>query len=142
MGATTKKMRTTDSVKILNYVFNNYSSTNIESIIRSSFSDLQTHFANNITIKKSTDKASLELQDLGNTLFPLSTNEFSKLQVETYFLNNLEAPIPANKKIGFLTIKLDDEILKKLDIYVKNNIEKKNFKIYYQELLKKAFNFL
>ena len=57
LGATTKKMRTTDSVKILNYVFNNYSSTNIESIIRSSFSDLETHFSNNITIKKSTDKA-------------------------------------------------------------------------------------
>lgn len=142
LGATTKKMRTTDSVKILNYVFNNYSSTNIESIIRSSFSDLETHFSNNITIKKSTDKATLELEDLGNTLFPLSTNEFSKLQVETYFLNNLEAPIQAGKKIGFLTIKLEDEILKKLDIYVKNNIEKKNFKIYYQELLKKAFNFL
>ena len=72
LGATTKKMRTTDSVKILNYVFNNYSSTNIESIIRSSFSDLETHFSNNITIKKSTDKATLELEDLGNTLFPLS----------------------------------------------------------------------
>ncbi|MFG6318683.1 MAG: hypothetical protein K1W33_02315 [Clostridia bacterium] len=62
--------------------------------------------------------------------------------METYFLNNLEAPLKEKTKIGFLTIKIDDEILKKVDIYVKNNIEKKDFKIYYRELLKNIFNFL
>lgn len=79
---------------------------------------------------------------MGNTIFPLSQNELAKLKVETYFLNNFEAPIKPNTKIGFLTIKSGDEILKKVDISIKNNIEKKNYKIYYQEMLKNVFKFL
>ena len=74
--------------------------------------------------------------------FTISKNELAKLKVETYFLNNFEAPIKADTKIGFLTIKCGDEILKKAYISTKNNIEKKNYKIYYQELLKNMFNFL
>lgn len=142
LGADTKTIRTTDSVKVLNYVFNNYSNVNIEGIINSSFSDFEKHFQNTINIKKTINKPIIEISDLGNTTFPLSTSELSELNVETYFLNNLEAPIKENTKIGFLTIKIEDEILKNLDIYVKNNIEKKDFKIYYRELLKNIFNFL
>jgi len=142
LGATTKKMRTTDSIKVLNYVFNNYSNVNIESLINSSFENFEKHYTNNNTIKKSNTKIQIKLENLGNTIFPLTTNELSKLKIENYSLNYLTAPLNENAKIGFLTIKLDDEILKKLDIYVKNNIEKKDFKIYYRELLKNTFNFL
>lgn len=142
LGADTKKIRTTDSVKVLNYCFNNFSNINIESTITSSFEDFETHFYKNTKIRKTTDTALLKLDDLGNTIFPLSKNEFAKLKVETYFLNNFEAPIKENTKIGFLTIKCGDEILKKVDISIKNNIEKKNYKIYYQEMLKNIFNFL
>lgn len=128
LGADTKKIRTTDSVKILNYCFNNYSNINIESTITSSFSDFEEHFYKNTIIRKSTDAIILKLEDLGNTTFPLSQNEFAKLKVETYFLNNFEAPIKADTKIGFLTIKSGDEILKKLDIYVKIILKKRIIK--------------
>ena len=141
LGATTKKMRTTDSIKVLNYVFNNYSNVNIESTIKSSFKDFEKHFLNNVFIKKSTAEPTLELGELSNTTFPLLKNELSNLEIETYSLNNLIAPINENTKVGFLTIKIDGEILKKVDNIVKNKIEKKNFKIYYQELLKNIFNF-
>lgn len=142
LGADTKKIRTTDSVKVLNYCFNNFSNVNIESTIISSFKDFEKHFYKTTVIRKSTDTALLKLDDLGNTIFPLSKNEMAKLKVETYFLNNFEAPLKENTKIGFLTIKCGDEILKKAYISTKNNIKKKNYKIYYQELLKNMFNFL
>lgn len=141
LGSTTKKMRTTDSVKVLNYIFNTYSNINIESTIINSFENFEKHFSNNTILKKTIDIPSLKLDDLGNTTFPLSKNEFAKLKIETYALNNLEAPIEPNTKIGFLTIKIDDEILKKVDISTKNKIKKKDFKIFYQDLLKNFFNF-
>ena len=134
-------MRTTDSIKVLNYVFNNYSNVSIESTIKSSFQDFEKHFKNNITIKKATAEPVLELGDLSNTTFPLLKNEISHLEVESYSLDNFVAPVSENTQVGFLTIKTNGEILKKVDIFVKNKIEKKNFKIYYQELLKNIFNF-
>lgn len=130
-------MRTSDSVKVLNYVFNNFSNINIESIINESFINCQKYFQNNINIKKATDTAILTMNNIGNTIFPLSKNEYSNLKIETYILNSLKAPIYENTKLGFLTIKSGDEILKIIDIYTKNNIRKKDFKIYYKELLKK-----
>lgn len=142
LGATSKNMRTTDSIKILNYVFNNYSNTNIENIISSSFNDFEEHFYNNVEIKNTTDKPILEFSMPQNTNYPLLKNEIANLKAETYYLNNLKAPLYKDTKVGFLTIKTGDEILIKLDILVKNNIEKKNFKIYYQELLKNIFNFI
>lgn len=141
LGATTKKMRTTDSIKVLNYVFNNYSNIDIESTIKSSFQDFEEHFKKNISIKKATEEALLQLGELSNTTFPLLKNELSNLEIKAYCLNNFIAPVNENTKIGFLTIKINDEILKTVDIFVKNNIEKKNYKIYYQELLKNIFNF-
>lgn len=134
-------MRTTDSIKVLNYVFNNYSNVSIESTIQSAFKDFEKHFNNNISIKKATAEPILELGELSNTTFPLLKNEISHLEIESYSLNNFVAPINENTKIGFLTIKINGEILKKVDIFVKNKIEKKNFKIYYQDLLKNIFNF-
>lgn len=141
LGATTKTMRTSDSIKVLNYVFNNYSNVNIESVIQNGFKDFENHFLNTVSIKKATAEPILELESFSSSTFPLLKNEISNIKVETYFINTLHAPINDKEKIGFLTIKLDDEILKKLDIFVKNKIEKKNFKIYYQELLKNIFNF-
>ena len=77
LGADTKKIRTTDSVKVLNYCFNNFSNVNIESTITSSFKDFEKHFYKNTVIRKSTDTALLKLDDLGNTIFPLSKNDLS-----------------------------------------------------------------
>lgn len=134
-------MRTSDSIKILNYVFNNYSNINIEGTIKSGFQTFEKHFKNNTTIKKAMYEPVLKLEQYSNTTFPLLKNEISHLEIETYSLNNLSAPIDKDTKVGFLTIKVNDEILKKVDILVKNKIEKKNFKIYYQELLKNIFNF-
>lgn len=135
-------MRTSDSIKVLNYVFNNYSNINIESLINSSFSNFEKQYLHNVIIKKSTEKPLLKIEDFGNTIYPLTNNEFANLKIQNYSLNYLSAPIKENEKIGFLTIKCGDEILKKLDICVKNNIEKKDFKIYYREMLKNIFNFL
>lgn len=142
LGADTKKIRTTDSVKVLNYIYNNYSNINIESVIMQSFSDFELHYSKNSNIKKSMDEPILELSNLGNTIFPLTKNELSKLKAETYFLDNLEAPISKQSKIGVLTIKLENETLKNIDICVKNDIDRKNYKIYYRELLENMFNFL
>lgn len=139
IGATTKKNRTTDSIKILNYVYNNYTNYDIQNIIYDNFDKFKTYFYKNIIIEKSTDICNLKLSSPKNTIFPMQKNEISNLSLNIFSLNKLSAPMSSNTKIGTLNIKIDDEILLNLDILLGNNINKKTWQMYYLEILQNFF---
>ena len=139
LGADTKKTRTSDSIKVLNYVYSNYANYDIQNIIYDNFKQFETYFKNNITIEKTTDIAALELSTPKNTFFPLSTNEVSNINLKIFTLTKLNAPLLANQKIGTLNVSVNDEILLSLDILLKNSLSKKTWKIYYFELLQNFF---
>lgn len=139
LGADTKKIRTTDSVKVLNYVFTNYTNYDIKDIIYENFEQFESYFKNNIIIEKSTDTCDLKLSSPTNTTFPLQKNEFSNIDLKIFSINKLTAPTLANTKIGVLNVQLGHEILISLDILLNNNINKKTWQIYYLEILQNFF---
>lgn len=139
LGANTKKIRTTDSVKVLNYIFNNYTNYDIQNIVYDNFEEFKSFFQNNIIIEKSTDICDLELLLPQNTTFPLQKNELSNIHLKIFSINKFLAPVYSNTKVGVLNVKLDDEILLNLDIVLKNNINKKTWKNYYLEIFQNFF---
>lgn len=139
LGADTKKIRTTDSVKVLNYVFANYTNYDIKNLIHENFEQFKSYFKNNIIVEKSTDICNLELSAPKNTAFPLQKNEFSNIDLKIFTINKLTAPRLANTKIGVLNVQVDNEILLSLDVLLQNNINKKTWQIYYLEILQNFF---
>ena len=139
LGANTKKMRTIDSMKILNYIFSNYSEIDIGNIIYDEFDKFENYFCNNVTIEKSTDKPIIELSNIKNTIFPLQKNELNNISTEIYNINKISSPATNNTKIGQITIKIDNEILLSSNIILKNNLNKKDWKTYYKEIIKNFF---
>lgn len=139
LGADSKKIRTLDSVKVLNYIFSNYTRIDISNIIYEEFDKFENYFSNNITIEKSTDKPMIELYEIENTVLPLQKTELNNISSEIYSLNKLTSPMMANTKIGQINIKVNDEILLSSNILLKNNISRKTWKIYYQEILQNFF---
>lgn len=139
LGANTKKIRTLDSIKILNYVFNNYSSYDIQHIIYENFDEFKTYFKNSTIIEKSIDSAHLELSMPNNTIFPMQKNEVSNIDLNIFSLTKLQAPIVKNTKVGTLNVKIDNELLLSIDILLNNDINKKTWQIYYLQFLKDFF---
>ena len=52
LGADTKKFRTQDSIKLINYIFNNFTPINIEEIINNNFESWKSKNLNKIIINK------------------------------------------------------------------------------------------
>ena len=141
LGADSKKIRTIDSVKILNYIFSNYTNIDISNIVQEEFDRFQNYFYRNIIIEKSDIKPIIELGTIENSIFPLQENELNCISSELYSLYKLKAPLYSKTKIGEITIKINNEIITSYNIILKNNLTRKTWKTYYKEIFKSLFSF-
>lgn len=140
LGADTKKIRTTDTQKLINYIFNNFEIIDTYEEINKYFN--KKYLLNNIKVLKSVDKLNIELEKMDGYLFPVNKNDINKIKINIYHLSVVEAPLMSGVKIGELRVIADNNILYSLDINLIDNITKKNYKNYMIELLydiKKCF---
>lgn len=139
LGADSKKIRTMDSVKVLNYIYSNYKKIDIANVIYENFYEFENYFYKNVSIEKSIDEPTIILESLGNTVIPLKNDELNSISSEIYNLNKITAPIHAKTKIGEINIKLNNEILLSSNILLENNLTRKTWQVYYKELLQNFF---
>lgn len=137
LGADTKKIRTEDSIKLIEYTYKNYKQVNIVPIINEKFNEWKKMNINRISIEKMSSSSNLELDlgDIQNKIIPIKTTEIDNIDIEVYCLLSLEAPIEKGMVIGNLKIKLKDEVIETINITVHEKIERKNKKEYFLEFL-------
>ena len=141
LGADTKKDRTRDSIKIIEYAFANYSMINLENKILEEFEDWNN--TNNITIIKGVDKyAQIELAYFQNSSIAVQNNDINKIEIQIEALKILNSPIYKGTKVGELKVKVNNETRVKIDLIISKDIKKKNEKNYFIEILKEYKNFL
>ena len=128
LGADTKKFRTLDTIRVLNYVYKNYQIIDISNIIYDEFYKFENYYTNTVKIEKSNTKPIIKIKNISNTVFPLKREEINSISTETYSLNFLHAPINVNSKIGEINIKLDNEILLYSEIILSKIINRKKWK--------------
>lgn len=136
LGADTKKIRTTDSIKLIEYAFSNYQYINIQEKIQDEFKKWQKTNLENIEIVKGITKVPQII--LGELLFeeaPINKNDIKNINVEIHCNMSLEAPIQVSQVIGKVEVKVKDEVIITVDIIVKEEIKKKNITNYMQQLL-------
>lgn len=137
LGADTKKDRTKDSVKLIEYVYSNYKMVNIEEKIKEEFKNWKNINSKRIVINKKRENENIELE-LGNIKtkqIPLKDSELDKIQIEINCLTNFEAPVEKNIKIGTVIVKLDDEIIETIDIFNVKELNKKTWQDYMKECI-------
>lgn len=135
LGADTKKIRTSDSSKLINYIFNTYKYVNISSTITDSFNDFLSYFNKNYILEKTTTVPKLKLQKLDNYYFPLSQNETIELKTKIYFTNKFNFKISKNSKIGDFCLYKNDILLCDIDILLDNNLIQNNWKYYFKYII-------
>ena len=137
LGADTKKFRTQDSIKLIEYTYKNFKEIDITETITSKFLEWKRINQNKIIIEKAKKNSRLELifNDIKNNCIPIKTTDLDKIEIEIYCLTYLKAPIKENSILGNMKIMLNGEVIEMVDIINKEKIEKKNEIDYFLEFL-------
>lgn len=128
LGCDTKKDRTRDSVKLLNYSFKNFSLVDLKNIATSRFEKWNSSHKNSFYINKGMSQSLNLYLDENDFLFSniaLKKSEKESIEVKINFTSDFEAPVYKNNKIGNLHLYVNNKEYYSIDIFNKNEIKRK-----------------
>lgn len=127
LGCNTKKQRTTESIKLLDYGFQSFEIIDLAENMKKDF--LLEVYKSKGNVYKISIEASYP--------YPLLPEEIEKVEYVYNFNSDLEAPLRAGEKCGKITIKIDNEVIKEFDINTKSEIKRKTIEDYINILIKR-----
>ena len=140
LGADTKKIRTKDSINLIEYANKKYEVIDIKKIIEEKFKNWQLLNESRIYIDKGKKtKIKLKLESINYEKKAVLKEDIDKINIEVNCLQELKAPIYENEKVGSVKVKLNGEIIENLEIKVKDDIQKKNTEDYLHYFIKMIF---
>lgn len=133
LGADTKKFRTTDSIKLIEYSFNSFTYVDVKELIHNYFEIWKEENENNFVILKGKSHyLDLNYEALPYDKIPIRSDLVHKLKVSIQYTSILDSPIYKGTSIGTLTLELENTTIYSGNIYVTSDIEKKNIIDYLQ----------
>lgn len=137
LGADTKKFRTQDSVKLINYIFDNFKSVNIKELIEDKFESWKKENLNKIIINKGvTQNINFEIEDIDKTIIPIRKDLIDSININIDFPLYFEAPIAPNTQLGNINISVSDSFDFNYKIYNCFEIKHKSWNKYLFEFFK------
>ena len=137
LGADTKKFRTIDSIKLINYIFNNFVVYDLESFVNKNFEDWKKDNLNTFIINKGLSQdVLLNIENLYISKVPIRKDLINSFEMKVECQKYFKAPVKGNSSIGNIVISTSGKEIAKCNISIMNNIDKKNSSYYFIYLLK------
>ena len=144
LGADTKKYRTTDSIKLIEYAFHQFTYINIEEILFDYFENWKKENLSTITIEKGiSNYLDIAFEKPTYPSIPIRSDLVDKLSVHINCETNLAAPIEKGSTIGTITLTLEEKniysgnVLANMDVAHKNIL---NYLCYFYQNFSHSFN--
>ena len=136
LGADTKKDRTNDSVKLIEYAYQNYEIYNTKDIINEKYEEWKNINENRIqVIKGKKDNVSTKLEELDNYFIPIKKVDEGKINVKIFNIDEVTAPVAKDSYIGKLCVYVGNDKVLELTISVNKGIDKLEFMDYLKEFI-------
>ena len=136
LGADTKKIRTKDSINLIEYIYKNYEIVDLEELVNKEFEKWKKVNTNRIIVNKGEKQSvKLGLENFKYKLYPIKKEEIDNIRISISSLKYLEAPVEENTKIGKVTLQIGDSNVESIDIITKNIVNKKSVRYYFIELI-------
>ena len=136
LGADTKKIRTLDSIKLIEYAYKNYEVIDIEKNIKEEFENWKYLNEKRIYINKAKQKnIDLEIENLDYSKIAVKRTDIDNVKIEINSLYYLEAPVEEGRVIGSAKVQIAGKTIANLSIKNKQIIEKKNIFDYFIDFL-------
>lgn len=131
LGADTKKFRTQDSIKLINYIFNNFENVNIEKIINNNFENWKTENLNKIIVNKGIpNNINLKIENIFNSTIPIRKDLINSVQIKINCPLYFETPIYKDSHLGVITVDIPNNEPLNFSIYCSSEIKHKNWNNY------------
>ena len=131
LGADTKKFRTQDTIKLIEYAFKNFTYIDANELAINSFNNWKNENLKYIDINKSSSTSfDFEVRTCENSILSINKNDINNIKTTISITPYLEAPISSNMVIGNLSIDLNNKTLITLDIININYINRKDIPYY------------
>ena len=137
LGCNTKKFRTTDSIKLIEYAFKNFEYVDISKKIEEEFNRWKLENPNYFSINKgTTNNLELLYSNLEDSILPINKNKIPSINIQIYINNNFNAPIVKNDVLGRIEVTSNDILISSCDILSANTVDKKSIIDYTFEFFK------
>ena len=138
MGADTKKIRTSDSIKLIEYTYKNYELVDLQKLLEEDFEDWRKINERRIKIYKGVEQSvQTILRELKYSKFPIEKNNIDNIWTEVNFKDYFEAPVEKNTKVGEIKTYLNTTEIMSTEILIREKIERKGVSDYFEELIKR-----
>lgn len=124
LGCDTKKFRTNDSIKLLDYCFKNYEFFDIASLVEKNYK---------IYVEKS-EEGIYTVNFNEEYILPMLKEEIEKIRVEYNITKSFTAPLISGEEIGNINIYCEDELLKVFKLINRKTVERKTMIDYIKSL--------
>ena len=136
IGADTTKLRTSDTMQLIEYTFNNYEIVNIKEIVEKRFEQWKEMNEDRIYVNKGiTNSVKVCLSKINVNNMAVKKTEVDKIDIEANTIFYLEAPVVQEQIVGNVKVMLNDDTVEILKIYIKNEVRKKDIQDYMLEFL-------
>lgn len=137
LGADTKKDRTQDSIKLINYTFKNFEPINIEEIINEKFEDWKNENLNSFLINKGLHQnIILKTENIDKTIIPIRKDLIESITISINCKKSFEAPLLKDTCIGSINIVISEYCTLNYNIYNSTTISRKTWYFYLLNIFK------
>lgn len=137
LGADTKKIRTTDSIKLIEYIFENFQKVDIKTKIEEEFNNWKKINTGRVIINKGIKNGidlKLDEYNLESYTIKKTTENLFNIKIDTNL--NLIAPVQENTKVGELTFLYCEKVILNIPILTAEEVRKKGITDYIFEITK------
>ena len=143
LGADTKKFRTQDSVKLIEYAYKNYKIFNIRQYIEQKYKEWKDINESRINVSRAKRvNVKVKLESIDDEYIPIKIDEEKDINVEFKCEMELEGEVKENQKIGEANIYIKDSKIMKVDILNAEYIGKMEYLDYLKHILYKYTYYL
>lgn len=136
IGADTNNIRSKDTIKLIQYAYTEFEVINIKEIIEEKFMEWKNINEGRIYVNKGIEnEVKLYLEELPYTKMAVKKEKKDKIDILPTTIYYLEAPVKENEILGNVKIVIDNEVIEVLDIYLEEEIQKKDVLEYLKEFL-------
>lgn len=136
LGCNTTKQRTNDSMKFIEYCFNNYELMDLTRVANEEYK------TRDIIIDKGQKNYVRTSVDDTVKILPIKSNDKEKITIEYKINENIIAPINEKEKIGECYIKIDKKIICVIDVVSKEKVYRKTEYEYFNQMINEMANYL
>ena len=134
LGSDTKKIRTKDSIRLIEYAYKNYELKNIEELIQEEYKDWCELNEKRIYVYKGVKtNPEIYMEEIQSKIYPVKEN--TDIIIDSEVKTNYEAPLAKESVVGKIILQIDGEAIEEIRIKTREEIKRKEIKEYFMQFM-------